>query len=140
MNTPEENVSAGIPEYQEIQEQHEIRSGDLKWAEQWHNGDGQCPRCAGTEFDVVDVNSEGRMRYETLTCTSKACGARGKVEFRETALSVPRDDGEADGEWVELSAREISVELEMADVYWEDISLDSDLPGSRLLAAVKIDG
>jgi hypothetical protein len=34
----------------------------------------------------------------------------------------------------------ISVELEIADVCWEDISLDPDLPGSRLLAAVKIGG
>lgn len=140
MNTREENVSAVMREDQDIQVQHELRGADLKWAEQWRNGNGQCPRCGGSEFDLVDVNSEGRMRYETLRCKSYACGAHWKVEFRETALSVLRDDGEADGEWIELRAPDTAMELEMADICWEDISLDAALPGSRLLAAVKIGG
>jgi hypothetical protein len=100
MNTREENVAAAMREEQEIAEQQELRRHDLKWAQEWCDGEAHCPRCGGSDFHVVDENSEGRVRYETLRCKTDPCGARWQVEFRETALVILRDDGEDD--WIEF--------------------------------------
>lgn len=85
-----------------MQNRQEERRGDLKWAREWRDGNARCPCCAGTEFDIVDLNADGHMRYETFKCETEACGARWKVEFRESALSLLRDGADGDGGWIEL--------------------------------------
>jgi hypothetical protein len=82
----------------------EQRCVAVEWARQWHNGNVRCPRCTLDEFDLVDVQSEGQMRYETFRCNATACGARWKVEFRETALAVLRDDLVSEDDWIELQS------------------------------------
>ncbi len=102
MSTREENIGAAAREGQEMQDQQEVRRGDLKWAREWRDGNARCPYCAGTEFDIVDLNAEGRMRYETFRCKTNACKARWKVEYRETALILLRDDADCEDDWIEL--------------------------------------
>jgi hypothetical protein len=84
----------------EDEREQEIRRRDLHWARRWRDGEGRCPRCAGEEFQVDDVESEGRMRYESFKCRDAACGARWKVEFCESALVVMAEGREQD--WIEL--------------------------------------
>jgi hypothetical protein len=85
---------------EEIERQRKIRLQDLRWARRWRDGDAQCPRCAGAEFQIVDVESDGKMRYETFRCRDVACDARWKVEFCESALVVVSEDGDQD--WIDL--------------------------------------
>jgi hypothetical protein len=116
MNTPEENVLAAMREEQETQRKQELHRGDLAWAQQWHDGWTRCPSCGGTDFRVVDLEAEAQLRYEGHSCNS--CGARWKVEFRETALVVLREDSEDD--WIDLpplSERETAATL-AALRYW----------------------
>jgi hypothetical protein len=96
MNTQEENVAAPMRET----EKSEQRGRDLEWARQWRDGEAQCPSCGGTEFGIPDCKYEENARYETFGCIS--CSARWKVELRETALVVVRDDVGGDDEWIEL--------------------------------------
>jgi hypothetical protein len=85
---------------EEIERQQKIRQQDLRWARRWRDGDAQCPRCAGAEFQIVDVESDGKMRYETFRCRDVACDARWKVEFCESALVVVSEGGDQD--WIDL--------------------------------------
>jgi hypothetical protein len=102
MNTREESVAAAMREAQAKQERQKVRRDDVNWAREWHDGNSHCPRCTGTECDIVDLESEGRMHYETFRCRTDACGARWKVESREAALSFLHDDGDRKDDWIEL--------------------------------------
>jgi hypothetical protein len=102
MITREEKVASAMRDAQEMQDRHDNSSGDLTWAREWFDGNARCPCCAGTEFDIVDLNADGRMRYETFRCETGACRARWKVEFRESALSLLRDGADCEGAWIEL--------------------------------------
>lgn len=110
MNTREENVAEVLREADEIERKRKLRSTDLEWARAWHDGCARCPRCGCTEFGLVDFEADAGVRYESHGC--EGCGARWKVEFREAALVVLREDEEAD--WIELpllSERETAITL-----------------------------
>jgi hypothetical protein len=98
MSTREENVAAAMREADDSEHKQQVRNGNIEWARQWRDGNAKCPYCAGTEFDIVDVDSEGRLRYETFKCKVETCAAPWKVEFREVALVVV--DGEDN--WIEF--------------------------------------
>jgi len=98
MNTREENVASAMREAEQSEQTKQIRRGNLEWAKNWRDGDAKCPCCGGIEFDIVDVESEGRLRYETFRCKAETCLVHWKVEFREAAVVVI--DGEDD--WIEL--------------------------------------
>ena len=120
MYTREEDVG----EAKEIEANAQIRRGDLRWAEQWHQGSAQCPRCNGTEFRVVDVEHEGQMRYESFQCKAASCGVRWKVEFRDAALVVMGDAIGCEDDWIEFSNQDGFSERETATIlaalrYWQ---------------------
>jgi len=96
MNTREENVAPAMGETEDSKQCRE----DLEWARQWRQGDARCPSCGGSEFCIPDCRYEDQARYESFRCIS--CSARWKVELRETALVVVRDDIGSDDEWIEL--------------------------------------
>jgi hypothetical protein len=100
MNTQDENIAAATREADASVQRQQVRRGDLEWARQWREGEAQCPCCGGSEFGIPDVKYEDHARYETFRCIS--CSAHWKVELRETALVVVRDDIDNEDEWIEL--------------------------------------
>lgn len=101
MNTREENVAEMKREADEIERKQQVRRADLDWARQWHDGCARCPTCGRTELGVVDLEAEGQLRYESMSC--KGCGARWKVEYRESAVAILREDTDHDDDWIELA-------------------------------------
>jgi hypothetical protein len=98
VNTRQGQVA--MQKVEDVELQQKIRQRDLLWARRWRDGDAQCPRCAGAEFQVVDVESQGRMRYESFRCRDAVCNARWKVEFCESALAIVSEGGDED--WIDL--------------------------------------
>jgi len=100
MNTREENVASAMREEQESAEKAEVHQRDSKWATEWFEGHARCPSCGGTDFGIPDAKYEDQARYESFSCLS--CSARWKVELRESALVVIREDDEGgDDKWIE---------------------------------------
>ncbi len=85
-----------------MEDEQSTRCVLLEWAKQWRAGNAQCPWCGIAEFDLVDNQSDGRMRYETFACKAESCRARWKVEFQEVALVVLRGDVVNGEDWIEL--------------------------------------
>ena len=110
MNSSKGNVAATAYERGQIEHQ-QIQPASLEWARRWREGDARCPRCTGTDFELVDFRAEGQMRYETLRCKAAACRASWKVEFREAALAVLEDNIGSEGIWIELVPEPRSVGL-----------------------------
>lgn len=78
------------------------RNAFFEWARQWSDGNARCPICGQDDFNLLDVRAEGQLRYETLRC--KACDARWKVEFRETAVVVLGGDNGGGDNWIDLKS------------------------------------
>lgn len=100
MNSSKGNASATVREIGRI-EHEQSQQAALEWARRWQEGEAQCPRCADTDFELVDTRAEGRMRYETYECRAATCRASWKVEFRETALVVV-ENARDEANWIEL--------------------------------------
>ena len=101
MNSSTEAVAPPACETEPL-EHKGTRRATLEWARQWHEGDAQCPRCGSTEFEIVDIRTDGQMRYETFRCASARCSACWQVEFREAALVVLENDSASQDDWIEL--------------------------------------
>jgi hypothetical protein len=89
-----------MPNGRQSEPKREFRRRELGWAQRWREGHAQCPCYAGSEFQLVNVESEGRMRYESFRCRDVTCDALWKVEFCESAIAIVREGLEQ--EWIEL--------------------------------------
>jgi len=101
MSNREENATEMMREAEESERRQQTRRADLEWAQAWHGGCARCPNCGRTEFGLVDLDSDARERYESMTC--RDCGACWKVEFRESAVVILREEADQDDEWIELA-------------------------------------
>jgi hypothetical protein len=108
MNTREENAAEAAREEAERLERQRLRARYVLWAMQWRHGNVHCPRCQADRFERVNLSSDENGLVETYACKVPECGARWKVELRESAVAVLQDDLE-DEDWIdysELDARE----------------------------------
>lgn len=101
-----------IPETEEIERKQRLHRGDLRWAQEWCEGQARCPNCSAMEFGIPDAKYEDHARYETFSCLS--CSAHWKVELRETALAVLRDD-DVDHDWIELDTFDESPPVRLSE-------------------------